>query len=158
MGRWKSTAMGLAMLLTGYICGASGWLNPHQARAQDVGVGVTEDTAEKILAANRALQAAAEALRGEGRYEAATDNVNAFLVLSGGGDALADLSSGNGVDPETFVALHAGQAIDDVQDLVDFDDAGNVTYNGTPVRLYSRSRLERLYAERLKLTQEGLRP
>jgi hypothetical protein len=79
--------------------------------------------------------------------------VNAFLVLCGGGDARADLESGIGVDPETFAALYAGQAIPDIADLLDRDEENRLTYNGQVVRMYSKARLQRLYAERTKIAE-----
>ena len=95
-------------------------------------------------------------MRIDGDYEAVTEDLNAFLILSGGSDAVADLESGNGVDPETFAALHAGQARPEIQELLDFNDDGQLTYNGQVVRMYSRSRLRLIYADRLKLTDQGL--
>jgi hypothetical protein len=82
--------------------------------------------------------------------------VNSFLVLSGGGNARADLESGMGVDPETFAALYADQAIPEIQQNLAKDDDNRLTYNGTVVQMYSKSKLQRLYAERIKLTTTGL--
>ena len=84
-----------------------------------------------------------------------TAGVNAFLVLSGGGNARQDLESGNGVDPETFAALYAGQAIPEIQEQLGLDAENRVTYGGEVVRLYSRSRLSRMFAERVKLADEN---
>ena len=56
--------------------------------------------------------------------------INAFLVLSGGGNALDDLESGHGVDPETFAALYAGLAIPEIGDHLAKDDQSRLTYKG----------------------------
>lgn len=155
MRRWKSIAMGVALLATGYLLGLSGIVPTQPASAQDPG-GVSDNSKEKLTAAYVALQEAADGLRIDGRYESATEDLNAFLILAGGGDAVADLESGKGVDPETFAALYAGQARPEIQELLDFDDDGRLTYNGQVVRMYSRSQLAQIYADRLALTSAGL--
>jgi hypothetical protein len=154
MRRWKTAAYGGAMLALGYLLGATGAWDSGKLTAQEA--GVTNTVKDRIVAANTALQQAADALKSETQYEAVTEGVNAFLVLSGGGNALTDLQSGTGVDPETFAALYAGQALPEIQENLAFDDENRLTYNGTVVQLYSKSRLQRLYAERLKLTTTGL--
>lgn len=150
MRRWKSIAVGVALLATGYLLGLGGAFHSRTLTAQDA--EVSENTGDKIQAAQEALQEAADALAIERGYEAVSEDLNAFLVLTGGGNALEDLEGGNGVDPETFAALYAGQATPEVQELLDFNDDGLLTYNGQIVRLYSRSKLARLYATRLALT------
>jgi hypothetical protein len=154
MRRWKTAAFGAAMLAVGYLLGATGAWESGQLTAQDA--GVTSTVKDRIAAANDALQQAAEALKSEGQYLAATEGVNAFLVLSGGGDAQQDLESGTGVDPETFAALYAEQGLPEIQAKLERDADNRLTYNGKVVQMYSRSRLQRLYAERLKLTTKGL--
>ena len=153
MRRWKSAVIGVSLLGAGYVLGSIGALEPRSLTAQDAELSVSKDSAEKIRAADFALREAADALRSEGRYDAVTDGVNAFLVLCGGGDAKADLESGTGVDPETFAALYAGQAIPDIADLLDRDEENRLTYNGQVVRMYSKARLQRLYAERTKIAE-----
>ncbi len=154
MRRWKTAAFGAAMLAAGYLLGATGAWESGHLTAQDA--GVTSTVKDRIAAANDALQQAAEALKSEGQYVAATEGVNAFLVLSGGGDAQQDLESGTGVDPETFAALYAEQALPEIQAKLERDADNRLTYNGKVVQMYSKSRLQRLYAERLKLTMKGI--
>jgi hypothetical protein len=154
MRRWKTAAFGAAMLTVGYLLGAIGGGDARTVTAQDA--GVTNSVRDKIVAANTALQQAADALKSEGQYETVTESVNAFLVLSGGGNAQQDLESGTGVDPETFAALYADQALPEIQENLARDADNRLTYNGKVVQMYSRSRLQRLYAERLKLTTTGL--
>lgn len=153
MRRWKSVVIGLSLLGAGYLLGTVGALEPRSLTAQEEELSVSKDAADKIRAAELALREASDALRAEGRYEAVTEEVNAFLVLCGGGDAKADLESGTGVDPETFAALYAGQAVPDVADLLDRDEENRLTYNGQVVRMYSKARLQRLYAERTKIAE-----
>lgn len=150
MSKWRFCAFGLVMLSLGYLLG-SGSSTTQPAFAQDAS-GVSEETANKIRDAHRALRAAMEALASEQRYEGITDSPNAFLILAGGGNAREDLESGRGVDPETFAALYANQALPEIADQLDHDDQGRVTFNGEVVRMYSRSRLQQIFAERTKIT------
>jgi hypothetical protein len=146
--------MGLVLLGTGYVLGVhSDLVGTLTAQEQDG--GVADETSRKIRTAQRSLLDAMEALQAEGRYETVTEGVNAFLVLAGGGNAREDLESGRGVDPETFAALYSGRAKPEVQDLLDMDEQGRITYNGEVVRIYSKSRLQRIFAERVKLTEVG---
>lgn len=152
MAHVRNLGFGCLLLTIGYLWGATS--GPEVGlNAQDTVGGISEDTANKIRAAHRALREAMEALQAEGRYQTVTEGINTFLVTSGGGDARADLESGRGVDPETFAALYAGQASPEVQDLLGRDEQGRVTYNNEVVRMYSQARLQRLYAERLKLSE-----
>jgi hypothetical protein len=154
MRRWKTAAFGAAMLAVGYLLGATGAWESGRVTAQDARVSAS--VRDKIIAANNALQQAADALKSEGGYNAVTEGVNAFLVLTGGGDAQQDLESGLGVDPETFAALYADRAIPEIQENLARDADNRLTYNGKVVQMYSKSRLQRLYAERTKLTTTGL--
>ena len=145
--------MAVALLTTGYVLGAGGAFRERALTAQDSGPALSDNTREKIRAAQAALQEAADALKVEGRYESVTEELNAFLILAGGGNAQEDLEGGKGVDPETYAALNAGQATDEVKEFLDIDEDGRLTYNGQVVRMYSRSRLRQMYADRLALTK-----
>lgn len=115
--------------------------------------GLSAETQAKIKAAHDALNVAAEALKGENRYGTATNGVNAFAVLSGGVNALQDLDAGAGVDPETFAAIYAGLASDEVKGKLQRDSATNkYTYNGKLIQLYPVSHLKRLYLIRQRLS------
>lgn len=155
---WKSLVFGGTMLGAGYLLGSLGAFDSRSLPAQEGGASVTQNTAEKIESAQTALRLAAEALQAEGQYEGVTDGVNAFLVLAGGGNAVQDLEGGMGVDPETFAALYANQATPEIQERLDRDADNRVLYNGQVVRMYSPSRLQRMYAERVKLTTRGKTP
>lgn len=155
MRRSQMMLFGAAMLAAGYWLGACGVLQPRESLAQE-GPSAEDVAAEsKIREAQNALQVAMEELRQLGKYNSITDGVNSFLILNGGGDAMQDLESGNGVDPETFAAIYAGKAIPEVADQLGEDDEGRVTFNERPITIYSRSRLKRLFAERLRIKDAG---
>jgi hypothetical protein len=156
MRRYQTLLFGAAMLLLGYLIGAGGMLRSPTAEAQDDDSKAAAESENKIRDVQNALQVAMEELRQVGKYNAITDGINSFLVLSGGGDAMADLDSGNGVDPETFAAIYAGKAIPEVADKLGTDDEGRVTYNDKPITIYSRSRLQRMFAERLRIKDAGI--
>lgn len=129
-----------------------------QIEAQDDAVlesPLSEDAANQIRAVNRSLESARDELETEGRYRAATDAVNPFLIMVGGGDAIADLESDDGVDPETFAALYAGMASEAIKDDVTIDDEGRVRYKGKVVRMYSIKRLKQMYARRSAMSGAG---
>jgi hypothetical protein len=148
----KTWLVGGALLMLGYLAGSSGVMQFPQAAAQDEpAAGPGKESEGKIRNVQIALQDAMEQLRQDGRYNAITSGVNSFLVLSGGGDALQDLESGNGVDPETFAGIYAGRALPEIQEQLGTDDEGRITYNNKPVTIYSRRRLERMFAERLRI-------
>ncbi|MCA9055524.1 MAG: hypothetical protein KDA75_16900 [Planctomycetaceae bacterium] len=154
----RTMAFGAAMLVCGYLLGTTGAFDSSPATAYDdeEQVGPGKDAENKIRTAQRNLQEAMEQLRQDGNYNAITDGVNPFLVLSGGGDALQDLDSGNGIDPWTFAGIYAGKAIPEVAEELGTDDEGRVTYNDKPITVYSRKRLTQMFAEQLRIKDAGL--
>jgi len=149
-------AAGICLLMgMGYLLGISG-LTTHRVTAQDTEAVVSEQTGNKIRDAHRRLQDAKEALESDGKYEAITEGINSFLVLTGGGNAREDLESGRGVDPETFAGLYAGKAIPEIQTLLGVNEHGQITYNNEVVRLYPKSRLQKLFAQRLQIIELGM--
>ncbi len=153
--KFKTMVFGLAMLGCGYWLG-SGEL-PHISAlvAQDDAAGLSQETSAKVQLAHEALKAAMDALQQDGKYEGLSETPNAYLILSGGGNAKEDLTSGQGVDPETFAALYARQVNQEIQDGITVDDQGRLLYNEQLIRLYSKSRLEKSFAERVKLSLAG---
>jgi hypothetical protein len=152
----KLLAFGLAMWTVGYWSGSGNIpVVSSQLTAQDGAAGLSDDTAAKVKAAHESLKAAMDALQQDGKYEGVSDTPNAYLILSGGGNAMEDLQSGQGVDPESFAALYSKAVKPEILDSLTTDDQGRVLYNDQLVRLYSRSRLERLAAERTKLSLGG---
>ncbi len=140
----------------GYLLGVSGMLTPGLLKAQVGGAnaqnkvvgGPTDETKEKIKSAYLALDLAMAALRQDKLYTSAIIPINSFLVMAGGADALDDLEKGRGVDPETFAALYADLATDEVAENLGRDEQGRVTYNNKVVRMYPISRLKKMFADR----------
>jgi hypothetical protein len=163
-------AGGVALLAMGYVLGASQVLSPGTLLAQgktrtkggdspQALQPMTDETKTKIKTAADALKAAMDSLVAEGRYpDSAIKGTNTFTVLSGGGNSMADLQAGRGVDPETFAALYAGLASDQV--IVDLgrDAEGKLTYKGRVVRMYPISVIRAAYARRGDITGEDLLP
>lgn len=110
--------------------------------------------AKEISTVYTALQSARDILSQEGRYVPATKTLNVSAIVAGGVDAVADLEAGRGVDPETFAALYADQASDDIRPEIATDEHGRLTYKGKVIRMYSVSRLKQMYQERLRYTGE----
>ncbi len=152
---WKLLILG-AILGTGYLWGRYDAVLISEVSAQDSNTPADE-TQRKIQAANDALKIAMEALKAESLYTPATRNMNVYGVLTGGLNAIDDLESGRGVDPETFADLYSGQANDEVLGHLGKDDQGRLTYKNKIVRLYPVSRLKRDYNKRLLMTGQVLR-
>ena len=153
--KYNTLAFGLAMLSVGYWCGSGALPMQASLTAQDADAGLSDDTATKIQAAHESLKSAMDALQQDGKYEGLSETPNSFLILSGGGNATEDLASGQGVDPESFAALYAGNVKPEVKDALTKDDQGRLLHNDQLVRLYSRTKLEQMFAERTKLSLVG---
>lgn len=149
MRRWQSALAYTGVLTLGYFAGAAGLSTSHPAAAQDRAAAPKPNI--KLGAAITALSEAADSMKIDGNYETITQGTNAFLVLSGGGSAKADLESGSGVDPETYGALYAGLVVPELADQITKDDNGRLVFNGQIIQMYSKSKLQRVYANRLKL-------
>lgn len=153
--KYQTLAIGLAMLMLGYCCGSGALPGSSRLAAQDADAGLSEGTMSKVQAAHDSLRAAMDALLQDGKYEGLSESPNAFLILSGGGNAMEDLQSGQGVDPETFAALYARRVKPEILDALTTDEQGRLLHNDQLVRLYSRTRLEKVLAERAKLSLVG---
>jgi hypothetical protein len=152
MPRLRSFAGALLLVAAGYLLG-TGSLTLRSVTAQET---KEDPTIAKIHEAHLRLQDAREALEADGKYVSITNGLNAFLILSGGGNFQEDLEAGRGVDPETFAALYAGRATPDIQQMLGVNEHGQITYNNEVVRIYSKSRLQQMYAERLKIEEQGM--
>ena len=141
----------LTVFSVGYLAGTSNWMADSHLKAQPA----SDEVSEKIGEVFGALQAARGALDQDGLYNPASKTLNATGILAGGVDAIADLESARGVDPETFASLYAGQATDDIAVELDKDELGRLTYKGKVVRMYSISRLKQMYQERIRYTGEA---
>ena len=147
--------LGLALVAVGYVLGNSGVLQspPAQAQVQVTETGLEKETQDKIKLAREALVAARDALVAEGKYTAVTDpsTLNAYGILIGGVDALTDLESGRGVDPETFAALYADLASGPLREHLARDAEGRLTYKDKVVRMYPIARLKQDFTKRHQL-------
>lgn len=150
----RSTLAILPVFALGYLFGLQHDVASVSAQDATLDAPLGEDAANEVRTVNRSLDSAKEELESEGRYVAATKGVNPFLVLAGGGDAVADLESDDGVDPETFAALYAGRVAEELKDDVALDDEGRVLYKGRVVRMYSIKRLKQLYDRREELAAD----
>ena len=109
-------------------------------------VEISLGDAEKLKQAEEAIAVAQTALIQDGRYVPAIRSPNAYAVLHGGVDAIADLESGRGVDPVTFAGLYQGDALDSVLPHLGRDTLGRLTYKGKLVRMYPVERMRELDA------------
>ena len=152
----QKTALAAVLFGLGYLAGTV-----HNEPIQTVNAqGATDANApsdavtKEISTVHTALQSAKDLLSQEGRYVPATRTLNVSAIVAGGVDAVADLEAGRGVDPETFAALYADQASDDVRPEIGTDEHGRLTYKGKVIRMYSVSRLKQMYQERVRYTGE----
>ncbi len=146
MRRVRSAAWAALLVGFGYVCGMA-QVSERTVTAQE---DQKDPAASRINAAYKSLVEARDTLEANGRYKTITDGVNSFLIMTGGGNAQEDLESGRGVDPETFAGLYAGHASPEIQPLLGVNEQGQITYNNEVVRMYSKSRLQRALADRLK--------
>ncbi|MFT4554875.1 MAG: hypothetical protein ACKVII_01440 [Planctomycetales bacterium] len=151
---WKTVSV-LSIFGLGYLAGTMQWSAQSSAVAQPATDGASQEVTKSITAAYSALQTVRSNLNQEARYTPATRIINATGLMAGGVDAMADLESGQGVDPETFGGLYAGHATDEVSIDLDTDENGRLTFKGKVVRMYSVERLKKFYKERLKFAGDG---
>ena len=149
------SACALTLVAVGYVLGSSGAFHLAVSRAQEAGQGPSSETVDKIRAANESLNAAMQVLQQEDRYTPAINGINAFAITAGGANAIRDLETGRGVDPETFAGLYAGEAIDEVAQHLSRDEQGRLTYKNKVVRMYPISRLKNMFANRINLAGGG---
>ena len=153
----KKSLAAFALIGLGYLLGAAGrlpsgllWAQAETEEAPSAAelTGATEETLTKVRTALAALKGAADALQEEQKYVPATSGINVFAVSVGGIDAVKDLEAGRGVDPETFAALYAGQATDEVSAKLGYDAEHRLTYNNRLLRMYPLARIKKLYQVR----------
>lgn len=163
MRKWSQWMSACGLVVFGYLLGATGITGIMSVQAQNEPAeksaaaqpgNLSEETQKKILMAYTAIKSAHEALESENKYVSATRTLNVFGILSGNLDAITDLETGRGVDPETFAALYADQATEEVKTKLTRDDAGRLVYNGKLVQMYSISRLKTAFAARNALAGE----
>ena len=153
--RWTiRLSLALLVFAVGYGVGRLDTDRQSTLRAQDPVTGPSEEVARKIQIANDALKVAVEGLKNESLYNPATKGLNVYATLAGGLDAVDDLESGRGVDPETFAGLYADLAIDEVAQHLAKDSEGRLTYKNKLVRIYPISRLKKMHTQRQILAGE----
>ncbi len=142
----------LSLLSIGYILGISGSLVPQMTKAQpavsakddaQVEITLSNESIKEIQAAHESLTQAMETLKLEGNYTSATEGVNSYLVLTGGGNAIEDLKQGTGIDPFTFAALYAGMATEEISDDLSWDQSDRLMYKNKIVRIFSIEKLKK---------------
>ena len=142
----------VGLVTLGYVLGSSGVFAPASAAAQIQPADAYADTTkEKVKGVYEGIASAMATLEQEGFYGPAIKGVNAFAVSVGGVDALRDLENNQAVDPETFVGLYAGLAVDEVAEHLSFDEEGRLLYKNRAVRLYPISKIQQLIARRRQL-------
>ncbi len=138
----------LCLIAVGYVLGASGAFAPSSSLAEEKQAGPSKEALESIKGATTALNATMALLQQEGAYVPAIVGINSFATTVGGVNAIEDLETGRGVDPETFAGLYANQAVAEVAAHLGKDEEGRVTYKNKVVRMYSVARLKDLFARR----------
>jgi hypothetical protein len=157
--RWiPRTVFCLGFVFVGYLMGALHMGAPSPLRADPTADAIQGAVRDKLRDADRILSEAMQMLQDDKRYVPAILGLNAFATSVGGVDAIADLESGQGVDPETFAGLYAGQATPEVAEHLAHDAQGRVTYKSRIVRLYNPTRLKQLFAARGEFAPTGAAP
>jgi len=152
------TVFCFCLLCIGYALGARQFAAPSPLRADPTADAIQGTVRDKLRDADRIMAEAMQMLQDDRRYVPAILGLNAFATSVGGVDAMADLESGQGVDPETFAGLYAGQALPEVAEHLAHDAQGRVTYKSRVVRLYNPTRLKQLFAARLEFSPAGATP
>ncbi len=142
------TVFCLCLLSVGYVLGSLQVAAPSPLSADPTTESVQGALRDKLRDADRVMSEAMQMLQDEKRYVPAILGLNAFATSVGGVDAIADLESGQGVDPETFAGLYAGQAVPEIAEHLAHDAQGRVTYKNRVVRLYNPTRIKQLFAAR----------
>ncbi len=157
--RWiPRTVFCFCLLFVGYLLGALQIAAPKPLSADPSTEAIQGSVRDKLRDADRTMGEAMQMLQDERRYVPAIVGLNAFATSVGGVDAMADLESGQGVDPETFAGLYAGHALPEVAEHLAHDAQGRVTYKSRVVRLYNPTRLKQLFAARLEFSPAGATP
>jgi hypothetical protein len=154
MRRFRNLLGMLTLVGLGYVLGSAPATRFPLVFGQEGSGTLSDETTKKIEEANDRLKSAMDSLRQEGLYKPVINGLNSYAVLAGGLDSRRDLEEGKGVDPETFAALYAGDAIDEIAVDISRDEEGRLTYKNKVVRIYPISRLKRIHQQRQILTGE----
>ena len=148
MSRATQTLICGGLLSIGYILGSLSGGTPSVILAAPKSEEMPTTVRDRLRDANRQMGEVMQLLQEDKRYVPAIQGLNAFATSVGGVDAMADLESGQGVDPETFAGLYAGQAMAEVAEHLVRDPEGRLTYKNKLVRIYNPARLKQLFAAR----------
>lgn len=148
----------VVLLFAGYVLGASQFGGSRWLRAELQDETLPTAIRDRLRETNHAISDTMQVLQEEKRYVPAIAGINAFATSAGGVDAVADLESGHGVDPETFAGLYAGLALPEIAEHVGRDAEGHVTYKNKIIRIYSPTRMKQLFALRAELVPAGAAP
>jgi hypothetical protein len=147
-----------ALVALGFVLGSSGFLRPATAQdppaAQQPTQRLPEEVTTKLKETYSALLAAMQELQRQNMYQPAVEGVNSFAISVGGLNVLEDLETTRSVDPETFAALYADRAVEQVAQHLARDDAGRLTYKGKVVRMYPIARIKQLFAKRDAIAEQ----
>jgi hypothetical protein len=139
----------VGLMAFGYILGVMHGPAAHDLFAQNEPTDEQKELGEKVKAARDAANASMLALQKSNAYVPAIEGLNSFAATTGGIDAIQDLKSGRGVDPETFAGLYAGLAVSDVASKLTRDSEGRLLYEEKLVRMYPISRIKQLFQARV---------
>jgi hypothetical protein len=145
----------LSIFLAGYVVGSLQADHPSFLHADQQTEPIPNAIRDRLRDTDRNLGETMQMLQEEKRYVPAIQGLNAFATTVGGIDVIADLESGQGVDPETFAGLYAGQALAEVAENLARDGEGHMTYKNKLVRIYSSTRLRQLFAMRAEFAPAG---
>jgi hypothetical protein len=144
-----------SLLLAGYVIGSLQADHPSFLHADQQTEPLPTAIRDRLRDTDRNLGETMQMLQEDKRYVPAIQGLNAFATTVGGVDAIADLESGQGVDPETFAGLYAGQALAEVTENLARDAEGHLTYKNKIVRVYSSTRMRQLFATRAEFVPAG---
>ena len=116
--------------------------------------GMSETTFQLVKTSLEATNSAMSGLEQDRRYNPVVKGMNAFATSVGGVDAAGDLEKGY-VDPETFAALYADRASDQIRKELGKDEQGRLTYKKKVIRMYSIKRLKELFSLRERMPEIG---
>ena len=148
----------LGLLLAGYVVGSLQLTRPSFLQAEQQAEPLPNAIRDRLRDTDRNISETMQVLQDEKRYVPAIQGLNAFATSVGGVDAVADLESGQGVDPETFAGIYAGQALAEVAEHLARDGEGHMTYKNKIIRVYSSTRLRQLFAMRAEFGPVGAAP
>ena len=150
----------VALVALGFVLGSSGILksavaqNPPATDQEPLPKQrLPEEVVTKLKETQSALLAAMQELQRQNLYQPVVEGVNSFAISVGGLNVKEDLETTRSVDPETFAALYAQRATEEIAQHLAKDEAGRLTYKGKVVRMYPIARIKQLFAKRDEINE-----